>query len=184
MPLKVCILGDSVAKGVVLDDTRGRYIYAKESAARLFEQDAGAKVDNLASFGCTVTKGEEMLKKCEDRIGEYDYTVLEFGGNDCDFDWKSVSDDPEAAHICKTPLEAFKQKYARMLETIKRLGGKPDRTESAADRFGTLFPLDQPQPVAVAHPALSERSRLHRPLAGNVQHRGCSGGVRRRRSGA
>ena len=125
MPLKVCILGDSVAKGVVLDDTRGRYIYAKESAARLFEQDAGAKVDNLASFGCTVTKGEEMLKKCEDRIGEYDYTVLEFGGNDCDFDWKSVSDDPEAAHICKTPLEAFKQKYARMLETIKRLGGKP-----------------------------------------------------------
>lgn len=46
MPLKVCILGDSVAKGVVLDDTRGRYIYAKESAARLFEQDAGAKVDN------------------------------------------------------------------------------------------------------------------------------------------
>lgn len=57
--------------------------------------------------------------------GEYDYTVLEFGGNDCDFDWKSVSDDPEAAHICKTPLEAFKQKYARMLETIKRLGGKP-----------------------------------------------------------
>lgn len=125
-----------------------------------------------------------MLKKCEDRIGEYDYTVLEFGGNDCDFDWKSVSDDPEAAHICKTPLEAFKQKYARMLETIKRLGGKPIVLNLPPIDSGRYFRWDQPQPVAVAHPALSERSRLHRPLAGNVQHRGCSGGVRRRRSGA
>ena len=125
MPIKVCILGDSVAKGVVLDDARGRYIFAKESAARLFAQDGGMEVDNLASFGCTVTKGEEMLQKCGPRIGDYDYTVLEFGGNDCDFDWKSVSDDPEASHICKTPLETFKQKYARMLETIKRFGGKP-----------------------------------------------------------
>lgn len=118
-------IGDSVAKGVVLDDARGRYIFAKESAARLFAQDGGMEVDNLASFGCTVTKGEEMLQKCGPRIGDYDYTVLEFGGNDCDFDWKSVSDDPEASHICKTPLETFKQKYARMLETIKRFGGKP-----------------------------------------------------------
>ena len=125
MPIKVCILGDSVAKGVVLDDARGRYIFAKESAARLFAQDGGMEVDNLASFGCTVTKGEEMLQKCGPRIGDYDYTVLEFGGYDCDFDWKSVSDDPEASHICKTPLETFKQKYARMLETIKRFGGKP-----------------------------------------------------------
>ena len=94
MPIKVCILGDSVAKGVVLDDARGRYIFAKESAARLFALDGGMEVDNLASFGCTVTKGEDMLQKCGPRIGDYDYTVLEFGGNDCDFDWKSVSDDP------------------------------------------------------------------------------------------
>ena len=77
MPIKVCILGDSVAKGVVLDDARGRYIFAKESAARLFAQDGGMEVDNLASFGCTVTKGEEMLQKCGPRIGDYDYTVLE-----------------------------------------------------------------------------------------------------------
>lgn len=88
--------------------------------------------------------------------------VLEFGGNDCDFDWKSVSDDPEASHICKTPLETFKQKYARMLETIKRFGRQAGGAESAADRLGTLFPLDQPKSVAVAHPALSERGRLHR----------------------
>lgn len=140
------------------------------------------EVDNLASFGCTVTKGEEMLQKCGPRIGDYDYTVLEFGGNDCDFDWKSVSDDPEASHICKTPLETFKQKYARMLETIKRFGRQAGGAESAADRFGTLFSLDQPESVAVAHPAFSQGGRLHRPLAGDVQHRGGTGGVGCRRA--
>ena len=117
-------------------------------------------------------------------IGEYDYTVLEFGGNDCDFDWKSVSDDPEAAHICKTPLEAFKQKYARMLETIKRLGGKPIVLN--------LPPIDSGRYFRWISRNLSP-SRILRflkevgfigALAGNVQHRGCSGGVRRRRSGA
>lgn len=68
----------------------------------------------------------------------------------------------EAAHICKTPLEAFKQKYARMLETIKRLGGKPIVLNLPPIDSGRYFRWDQPQPVAVAHPALSERSRLHR----------------------
>lgn len=125
MPIKVCILGDSVAKGVVLDDARGRYIFAKESAARLFAQDGGMEVDNLASFGCTVTKGEEMLQKCGPRIGDYDYTVLEFGGNDCDFDWKSVSDDRRRRISAKRRSKRSSKSTPVCSRRSSASGGKP-----------------------------------------------------------
>lgn len=125
MSVKVCLLGDSVAKGVIYDSEKGRYVYAKDSAVSLLERDTDITVDNLASFGCTVTKGEAMLDKCGKDINGYDYTVLEFGGNDCDFDWASVSDDPDASHECRTPLELFREKYTAMIKKIKKLGGRP-----------------------------------------------------------
>jgi len=123
--MKVCVLGDSIAKGVVYDETRKRYVFLKNSCVQLIQQNSGIEINNCSCFGCTVTKGESLLEKIEDELGEYDYTFVELGGNDCDFNWAKVAEDPYQKHDCNTPLDVFKEKYAEIIERIKKAGSKP-----------------------------------------------------------
>lgn len=125
MVQSVCIFGDSLAKGVVLDETRNRYQLLKHSFVHLMEQRRHWKVANYAKFGITVKKGEQILQNTPDDLSQYDYTVLEFGGNDCNFNWAEVAENPLAPHVCQTPLEQFQQTYEWMIEQVRTRGGKP-----------------------------------------------------------
>lgn len=43
-------------------------------------------------MGCTVTKGLQLLKKDLQRPeAACDAALIEFGGNDCDYDWAQVA---------------------------------------------------------------------------------------------
>lgn len=121
----VCIFGDSVSKGVVFDSVRNKYILLKDSFVGTIEQNTNISISNYSKFGCTVTKGNEMLKKHESELSQYDYTLLEFGGNDCDFDWEAISNEPESPHSPKTPVSAFEQGYSELINEVKKSGGKP-----------------------------------------------------------
>ena len=116
------IFSDSVIKGVMHEN--GRYKLCEDHDFASLNA-RGIEAHNHSKMGATIRTGLDIMRRKLTPCDEETLVLLSFGGNDCDFDWKSVSDDPEAAHICKTPLETFKQKYARMLETIKRFGGKP-----------------------------------------------------------
>ena len=121
----VCIFGDSLAKGVVLDEKRNRYQLLKQSFVHLMEQRCYWKAANYAKFGITVKKGEQILQNTPDDLSQYDYTVLEFGGNDCNFNWAEVAENPLAPHTCQTPLEEFQRTYEWMIEQVRARGGKP-----------------------------------------------------------
>ena len=100
---KICIFGDSIGKGVALPD-EGKYKIVKPDVVRLTGEEL--EVKNYAVFGCT-----------------YDSVFLELGGNDCDFDWQRVSDDPEGEHECRTPCGVFEKAYRRLIEIILEAGG-------------------------------------------------------------
>lgn len=121
----VCVFGDSVAKGVVLDSVKNKYGLLKNCFAYQLSEALSLSVSNYAKFGCTVTKGMEILKKHLDRVGDYDYTVLEFGGNDCDFDWAEVANSPDAPQLSKTPLDIFVETYREMIHLVRKNGGSP-----------------------------------------------------------
>ncbi len=121
----ICAFGDSIVKGVIFDTIRGRYTYLKSSFANLFVNHTGIKVDNYAKFGCTITAGEKIIEKHESKLSEYYYTVLEFGGNDCDFDWKEVSERPNDMHLPKTPLVEFEAIYSKIIDKVTAAGSKP-----------------------------------------------------------
>lgn len=123
--MKICVLGDSIAKGVVYDEVKKRYVFLKNSCINMIQQNSGIEINNCSSFGCTVTKGENMLEKIEGELGEYDYTFVELGGNDCDYNWAKVAEDPYKKHDCNTPLEVFREKYAEIIEKIMHAGSKP-----------------------------------------------------------
>ncbi|MCQ4637828.1 SGNH/GDSL hydrolase family protein [Anaerovorax odorimutans] len=123
--MKICVLGDSVARGVIYDEARNKYTFLKNSFINLFSSIRQIPVKNLARFGCTTTKGQQILEKHKEQLSLYDYTILEFGGNDCNYNWEEVARTPEKDHAPAVPSSVFKDTYSNMLEQIRSCGSQP-----------------------------------------------------------
>jgi len=121
----VCIFGDSVAKGVVFDAVKKKYRLLKDNFANIVEQQQHISILNFARFGCTITMGGEILRRHESELTRYDYTLLEFGGNDCDYNWAEIAKDPHGQHICNTPIPLFREKYMELIRRVQSSGGRP-----------------------------------------------------------
>ncbi len=112
------IFGDSIVKGVVYDNAKGKYVYSENCFVKEFARITGIAVDNYAKFGCTLTKGEKIIEKFSARLSSYKLIALEFGGNDCDFFWPAVAENPSAQHLPNTPIETFENIYSRILDKL------------------------------------------------------------------
>ncbi len=121
----VCVFGDSVSKGVVFDSVQKKYTLLKDCFVNMLQNSANIVINNYSKFGCTITKGCDLLKKHQEELRKYDYTVLEFGGNDCDFDWREVAASPEGQHLPKTPVSVFEERYGKLIATVKKCGSIP-----------------------------------------------------------
>ena len=132
--MNICVFGDSIAKGVVYDENKGRYVFSPDSFTNIISRETGITFKNYARFGCTTEKAKSVIGKHLDELDQYDYVLLEFGGNDCDLDWEAASrcpDDPQEGQVSR---EAFARNYKDIIRQIKEHGGKPVIT--------TLPPLD------------------------------------------
>ena len=116
------IFGDSIMAGVVQED--GRYTRCRDQFQRL-ETETDVRLDNHSSFGSTVVKGFERMNKFlrQGALGEY--TLVEFGGNDCAYDWAEVAAAPDERHLSVVPPEIFEKQYEQMLLAVKAAGSKP-----------------------------------------------------------
>lgn len=120
--LKFCIFGDSVGKGVVLSET-GRYVGGVPDITALTGR-TDITLENFARFGFVTERTLALVEKCESDMASSDAVFIEVGGNDCDFDWQSISDAPEEEHLCKTPPALFEKNYAGILTKAKASGAK------------------------------------------------------------
>ena len=119
------VWGDSLLKGVVFDDLKGKYETLKNTVAVQCAKLLGLRVDNNARFGATVTKGCRTLTRALDRGVECDAIVIEYGGNDCDYNWPEVARDPDGPHEPHTPLDDFKRVLRMMIMSVKQKGIQP-----------------------------------------------------------
>ena len=122
---KAIIWGDSVAKGVVYDDVRGRYRLAAAPAATIVAETLGIEIVNHSRMGLTVTDGLAVAEKDLARGTDADTAIIAFGGNDSDFIWKEISEAPEALHLPKTPSDEFAKKMKHMISLAKRANLTP-----------------------------------------------------------
>ena len=156
---RVCIFGDSIAKGVVMD-ANNKYVFLKDSFVSLIQRAYSFAVENFARFGCTIERGCSMVDKCSDEISTSDVTVLEFGGNDCDFDWSAVAADPSLPHECKTPLDKFTKTYEDLVKHVRSLKSRPV--------IMSLPPIDAERYFAHISKGLNSDNILK--FIGDVQH--------------
>ncbi|MFA6504786.1 MAG: SGNH/GDSL hydrolase family protein [Treponemataceae bacterium] len=118
---QISIWGDSILKGVVLDETDGRYHVLRNSCVNQFAELTGTEISNHASFGMTTGKAFERIKRAFARElpDKDDIVVLEYGGNDCDFNWAEVAADPERKHLPKTPIDQFGTLFQSIIDLFK-----------------------------------------------------------------
>ena len=112
---KMRIFGDSILKGVVYDKAEDRYLSLPSQQFSSWEAAHHISIKNSAMFGCTVTKGMQLLRRAIARDISCDAVLLEFGGNDCDFPWDQVAANPKKEHQSFTPLPLFEETLRSMI---------------------------------------------------------------------
>ena len=122
--IHAAFFGDSLGKGVVLNEDSGRYAISTHDFVSLFAEEAGIEVKNYSHFGSTILRGQQEFAKRRKYLDDTDWVIFEFGGNDSDFDWDAISARPQQAHDPKTPLSVFEDAYKELFRTVLSLGKK------------------------------------------------------------
>lgn len=118
--INVGVFGDSILKGIQINPVNKKYYVNNNIDAEILSKKYPIQIQNYSSFGCTVKKGSDVLKKrLEKNIG-CSVIIMDYGGNDCDFNWKEISEDPEGNHIPNTPIETFYEVYCGIIDTLKK----------------------------------------------------------------
>jgi len=120
----ICVFGDSIGKGVVLHPITCRYEIIKTNIGQFFGINK-MRIQNYSMFGCTVTKALSLVKRRAPELEKYQYVFLELGGNDCDFAWREIADNPGKEHLPKTPLVDFQAQYQQVVDEIRSNGSHP-----------------------------------------------------------
>lgn len=125
--MKLVALGDSIIKGVLVqsEGERSRYSLAEKSIVECCAERLGGESLNLGKMGCTIEAGERILNRYLDKMSGAQYVLLEYGGNDSDYNWQEIAEAPEKEHFPRTRLEVFEQVYERVINKIKEMGAIP-----------------------------------------------------------
>ena len=119
---KAVIWGDSLARGVIYDEERRRYRLAPKTAAAYVAEHTGVEIVNRARMGMTAAGGLCQMKADIAAGVTGEVAFIEFGGNDSDFDWRAISEDPSATHLPKTPIKEYEATLKSMIALAKEKG--------------------------------------------------------------
>lgn len=125
----ICTFGDSIMKGVVSSekniDGKPLYRVSDNNFINRLGRQFGISVKNFACFGSTTTQGVKHIDRHKEDVAEADCIMLEYGGNDCDYNWKEVSENPYVTHIPKNPVDIFVSQYSALIQKIRSNNGNP-----------------------------------------------------------
>ena len=122
---KIVIWGDSLAKGVIWNEARKRHAYSSRTAADVAAERLGVEIVNRAKFGCTAPQGLEIMEHDVEGGIDCDTALIEFGGNDCNFDWQAISEHPDQTHSPATPPDQYLDSMRTMVRSLLRRSIRP-----------------------------------------------------------
>ena len=115
--MKLVVFGDSILKGVItIPGSTKLFDVTENDSLTLAQKKLGFELDNRAIYGNITSKGliklQKYLEKC--CIGEQqpaDFCIIEFGSNDCDYDWGTL--------VQKVPLEQYLENLSQMVSLCR-----------------------------------------------------------------
>lgn len=117
-PVKIIVSGDSISKGVVYDEDKKKYTVLEENYVELLRDKLNGIVHNASRFGSTLIKGIQKLKSSifNDKP---DIVLIEYGGNDCDFNWDEIAKNPDAVHLPRTDFQTFEKTLLEAIDFVR-----------------------------------------------------------------
>lgn len=115
--MKLVVFGDSILKGVITIPNSGKLFDTTENdSLSLARKELGFELDNRSIYGNITSKGlvklQKYLEKCS--AGEQeaaDFCIIEFGSNDCDYDWGTL--------VQKVPLADYLENLSQMVSLCR-----------------------------------------------------------------
>ena len=125
----ISTFGDSIMRGVISDAKKGdgkpKYKISEHNFVSRCEQILGVRILNFSCFGSTTTQGMKYVDRYDNELKSSNVAVFEYGGNDCDFDWKAVAEAPQERHQPKVSLQRFLQQYNSLIDRVTQMGIHP-----------------------------------------------------------
>ena len=129
---KIKIYGDSILKGVMFNEELNRYKLFGYRFDELAEK--GIEVENNCKMGATIEQGFEIMQDTLEECDKDTLVILEYGGNDCNFNWSEVAENPNGEFLPNTPAEKFQKTYLDMISYA--------RSKGATVAICNLVPID------------------------------------------
>jgi acyl-CoA thioesterase I len=113
----IVVYGDSISRGIVFDEEKQKHSLLLESFTNLVKGHLKGVVFNAAKFGSTIV---EALQRLQNDVlkRKPDIVLIEFGGNDCDFHWDKIAEDPSGEFHPNTECNNF---YELLTGLVKKL---------------------------------------------------------------
>ncbi|MCX5775616.1 MAG: GDSL-type esterase/lipase family protein [Firmicutes bacterium] len=126
MNKRIAVWGDSLLKGVVYDDDARRYRFLPNTCLDLIASvRQEITFTNCSQYGQTSDRALAKMKQALKTNHDFDFAIIELGGNDCDFDWKEVSASPTAPHSPHIALSDFHDNIVAMVNECRAYGITP-----------------------------------------------------------
>ncbi len=110
--MKLVVFGDSILKGVItIPNSDKLFDVTENDSLSLAQKELGFELDNRSIYGNITSKGLIKLQKFFEKGGEADFCIIEFGSNDCDYDWGTL--------IQKVPLAEYLENLKQMVELCR-----------------------------------------------------------------
>lgn len=119
---RILTFGDSIMRGVYYSEEAGRHKLFGERFTAL--RDMGYEVTNCSIMGATIGTGSTLVAKKLTSPASDTTVVFEYGGNDCDFKWKEISDNPSGDFKPNTPADQFVTLYGDCIRYAQDMGAK------------------------------------------------------------
>lgn len=122
--MKLVVFGDSILKGVItIPNSDKLFDVTENDSLSLAQKELAFELDNRSIYGNITSKGLVKLQKFFEKGGEADFCIIEFGSNDCDYDWnifKPGAELPPASEIKqKVPLAEYLENLKQMVELCR-----------------------------------------------------------------
>ena len=115
---KIWLFGDSIFKGITYSDEKQRYrVSAMQNFKKL--EESGIEIQNFSKLGATIEYGYKILKTKLLAPTEDSTVFFEYGGNDCDCDWKYVAEHVNEKKESNVDIETFKSVYKKCIQYAK-----------------------------------------------------------------
>lgn len=116
---EIYAFGDSILKGVIFENDK--YKICRNNFSKICSDILNVTIQNNGKFGSTIENGIKNLEKYQKELSNpnIEYVVMEFGGNDSDFRWKEVSENPDIEHYSNQTIQDFVTQYTNIIRNLK-----------------------------------------------------------------